>query len=93
MPFGRLSNGFSFYGFYGLIVIIIYFIFMVYYIKKKKHNFIFSITILLIYIILLVWLSLLFNTNLTSANVGWIQTLLFPIYVEGIIYLIKSNKK
>lgn len=91
MHFGSDYVGFSFFGFLGFVIIAIYFLIVFYCIKNKKHSFIFSRTIFLIYFILLLWLSLLFRTNITSANMAWWQPFFLCIIVDGIGYLLKNK--
>lgn len=91
MHFGSRINGFSSFGFAGIVIIIVYLTLI--FCCVKTYNFIFSKIVLLIYVFLLVWLSFLFNTNITSANCGWLQVLLFCVSVDGLIYLINKNKK
>ena len=96
MYFGSGHVGFSFFGFLGFIVIVLYFLIMLYNIKIRKHSFLFSRIIFSVYFILLLWLSVLFRTNITAANMAWYQPFLLCIIVEGTIYLIKkyrSNKQ
>lgn len=88
MSFGGRYDGFSLFGLVGIVAIIIYIRFM-FYCANKKYNFIFSKITLSIYIILLIWLSFLFKTNITSANKTWPQVMLLCILVDGLIYLIK----
>ena len=93
MNFGGYPDGFSIFGCFGFIVIALYFLVIFFCIKYKKHSFMFSRIIFLIYFILLIKLSLLFNTSITSANNAWYQPFLVCIFIERIIYLIKKNNK
>ena len=93
LHFGSEYVEFSFFGFLGLVVIALYFLIIFYSIKKRKHSFIFSRILFLIYFILLLWLSVLFRTNITVANMAWYQPFLLCIIVDGIGYLIKNRKR
>lgn len=90
------SQQFSFLGLFGLIVIILYILFIYTSVKNRKHNFKFSITVLLIYLILVLWMVSRFNNSITFTMQYWYQPFLLCIIVDGTIYLIKkyrSNKQ
>lgn len=90
------SQQFSFLGLFGLIVIILYILFIYTSVKNRKHNFRFSITVLLIYLVLVLWMVLRFNNSITFTMQYWYQPFLLCIIVDGTIYLIKkyrSNKQ
>ena len=90
------SQQFSFLGLFGLIVIILYILFIYTSVKNRKHNFKFSITVLLIYLVLVLWMVSRFNNSITFTMQYWYQPFLLCIIVDGTIYLIKkyrSNKQ